>query len=357
MSATSVRYKRSVDPVYTDGRDIDIEVAELTGEAGHQKADGSGDKHLKEDAWTWSALPEPKPADPTYYERPLLNESVWSWAVPAYYYIGGLAGGALVIAAAVQLKRPKRFERLIKRCHLIGFIGCCVSGALLVYDLGRPARFLNMLRVFRPTSPMNVGAWILTGTSGAAFTAVTLRDFAGVLGALGETAGYAAGLLGMGLATYTGVLIGNTAVPIWQASRRFLPILFAAGAATSVGSLFEIIGESPEESRITKSFGTIGEVAELTSAFLMEHHASAIPRVGRPFKRGWSAVLWRTATALAATSLVLGLLPNKTRKRELASGILGTVGSLMLRFAVDHAGNASARDPRSSFHQQRNQNA
>lgn len=352
MSSTLL-YKSSVQPVRTDGRDIDTTVAELSGEAAQQEASGAASKHLKDKAQTWTELPQPETHDPTYYDRPLLNESVWSWAIPAYYYVGGLAGGTLVLAAAVQCKRSEKFERLIKRCHWIGFIGCCISGALLVYDLGKPQRFMNMLRVFRPTSPMNMGAWILSGTSGAAFTTLLLRGREGAFGVIGEATGYAAGLTGMALATYTGVLVSNTAVPLWQASRRMLPVLFAASAITSVGSFFELLEQTPEEAQITKVFGTVGEIAELTCSIITERQASEVPRVGRPFQRGVSGVMWRTAAILTASSLLVGLLPNKTRGKTVASGVLGTLGSLLMRVAVEHAGNASARDPRASFHRQR----
>jgi len=122
----------------------------------------------------WNALPEPRRDDPTYYDRPMLKESVWEWAIPLYYYIGGLTGASLVLSAAAQLKQASALDLLIRRGHRIGFIGSLVSGGLLIYDLGKPSRFLNMLRVFRPTSPMNMGAWILAGTGASATTTAGL---------------------------------------------------------------------------------------------------------------------------------------------------------------------------------------
>ncbi len=350
---TAVRYKKSVEPVYTDGRDIDIEIAELSGEAADQQSSGSSDKHIQKLAQTWTHLPEPQPGDPTYYDRPLLNEPVWEWSIPTYYYVGGLAGAALVLAAAVQLKRSRKLERLIKRCHWIGFIGCAISGALLTYDLGRPSRFFNMLRVFRPTSPMNIGTWILCGAGATSMTTVVFRGRRGMFGSIGECTGYASGILGMALATYTGVLVSNTAVPVWQESRRVLPVLFAASAMTSVGSAFELFLESEPERRITKAFGSIGQLAEIAAAMVTEKQVSVIPRVGRPLKRGLSGAMWKTAAILTATSFVIGLLPNRSRGKRIGAGVLGTLGSLLMRFAVERAGAASARDARASFHQQR----
>jgi len=210
-------------------------------------------------------------------------------------------------------------------------------------------RFLNMLRVFRPTSPMNMGAWILSATGGTAFVTVALRRHRGVVGAIGEMFGMVSGIFGLGLATYTGVLVANTAVPVWQASRRALPALFGSSAVASLGCAFDAFGlKTP-----ANAFGIIGRSAELVAGFCMEREASGVPRVGRPLKRGLSGVMFRTSTLLTAVSLALALWPNATRKRKMVSGVLGSLGSLLMRFSVEAAGKASARDSRASFQRQR----
>jgi hypothetical protein len=283
----------------------------------------------------------------------MLKEPVWGWAVPLYYYVGGLTGASLLLGAAAQVTRSEESRTLIQRCHLIGFAGSVLSGALLVYDLGKPSRFLNMLRVFRPTSPMNIGAWILSGTGATATGALLLRGRTGWLNIPGELLGYAAGVFGAGLATYTGVLVANSAIPIWQESRKALPVLFGSSALASVGCSFDIFTENAGERRITNAIGNVGRVAEIVAGTLMEHHASAVPRVGRPFRRGLSGAMWRTAELLTAASLLLSLAPNGTRRSRVAAGLLGTAGSLLLRCTVAHLGTVSARDSKASFHQQR----
>lgn len=347
------RYKKSVEPVHTDGRDIDLDVAVLSGEAASQESSGSSDKHIKGMSQVWEKVPQPEVGDPTYYDRPLLNEPVWEWVIPLYYYAGGVTGAGLALGAATQVLGPKNAARLIRRCHWMGSIGACASGALLVFDLGRPSRFLNMLRVFRPTSPMNMGAWILSGTAAASATAILLYGRRGELGIAGSVCSLGAGIFGLGLATYTGVLVANTAVPLWQESRRMLPALFGSSAMSSVGSLFEILDGTTEERRIAKTFGAIGQLAEVAVAVVMEQQASVVPRVGEPLKRGLSGFMWKSAAALTITSAVLGLFPQRSRGKRIAAGVLGTLGSLMMRYAVAHAGVVSARDARASFHQQR----
>jgi formate-dependent nitrite reductase membrane component NrfD len=352
MSA-AIRYAKTVDPIHTDGRDIDIDVAELVGEAAGQQASGKAGEHIQSMAQPWRQILKPKRTDPTYYDRPMLNKPIWEWAIPTYYYVGGLTGASLVLGAAAQVIDGPANEELIAHCHLVGFAGAVVSGALLTYDLGRPERFLNMLRVFRPTSPMNMGAWILTGAGAMVTGAFLLRKRRGWLGTVGYVCGYAAGFFGAALATYTGVLISNTAIPLWQESRRVMPLLFGASAVTSVGSLFELLPENPKGRRITKAFGIAGEVAELTASALVEQQVSAVPRVARPLRRGWSGFLWKAALGCTAISLLAGTAPKQTRNRQLAAGLLGTIGSLLMRFAMERAGSVSASDPRASFHLQR----
>ena len=351
MSDMATRYPDSVDPTRTDGRDINREVAELSGEAGSQVTCGSIDEHPGSVVKAWNALPEPQQDDPTYYDRPLLQESVWEWAIPLYYYVGGLTGASLVLSAAAQARQSSELDLLIRRGHRIGFIGCLVSGGLLIYDLGRPSRFLNMLRVFRPTSPMNMGAWILSGAGASVTGALFFRGPAGRF--FGGVFGLLAGVFGLGLSTYTGVLVANSAIPIWQESRKALPILFGSSALASLGCTFDIFCERSEERRITNLIGNVGRAGELAAAMVMERQASAVPRVGRPFKCGISGLMWRGAALLTFASLVVSTLPNRTRKSRIAAGLLGTAGSLLLRTTVEHLGTASARDARASFHLQR----
>ncbi len=280
----------------------------------------------------------------TYYDRPLLKAPVWEWMVPAYYYVGGLTGASLVLGAAAQLGDERSRTALIRRSHWIGFVGCSVSGILLIADLGRPERFLHMLRVFRPTSPMNMGVWILTASSGAA---------AGALLRGGGPFGYLAGLCGAALATYTGVLVGNSAIPIWQQARRVLPILFGFSAMASSGSAFRLFAQSSEERRISGLFVAAGQVAELAAAFALEQRVSVVPRVRRPLKHGRSGAMWQAATVLTAASLLITLLPGKGRKKRIAAGVLGTLGSALMRFSIAALGTASALDARASFDSQR----
>lgn len=171
----------------------------------------------------------------SYYDLPLLKPPVWTWEVPTYFFVGGAAGAAAVIAVAAQVTGAD--GKLVRDARWIAAIGANLSTPLLIADLGRPERFLNMLRVFKPQSPMSVGAWTVAVFGGSSTGAVLapwkpLRDlFAGV-----------AALSGLGMATYTGVLLGATANPLWKEHVRMLPVHFAASGLGSAVSLLELRG-------------------------------------------------------------------------------------------------------------------
>jgi formate-dependent nitrite reductase membrane component NrfD len=349
-----LRYEHTASPIATDGRDIHADLGLLVGEAGGQRT-GPEEAHTRSVSQAWAELPEPLPQDPTYYDRPLLKAPVWKlYYIPTYYYVGGLAGASLALGAAAQLDRSAELNRMIRRCHWIGIIGSTIGAALLIADLGRPMRFLFMLRVFRPTSAMNLGAWVLAVAPTAAVTAgIFTRSEHSGLRLLGESAGYTAGIFGLALATYTGVLVAESAIPFWHEGRRALPLLFGASAAASAGSLFDLLFTLPRACRITRTFGIVGRVTELAAARLLEHDVKAIPQVGKPLESGLSAILWRGAEVLTAASLFFALLPRQSRRKRVAAGVFGTAGSLLMRYAVHECGVASARDPRASFYAQR----
>src|SRR5581483_4524069 len=217
LTPPRVLYPESVDPVPTDGRDVDRGIATLDGEGAQQEI-RRGDERLH------GIAPSPWPATPgaespaTYYGRPMLKPSVWSADIPIYYFLGGTAGAAMALGAALQLAAPRGrrdLRRISAICHWTGIAGSTAGAAFLIKDLGRPSRFIYMMRVFRPTSPMNLGTWILGAAAPAALATGLFINRGGFLGAAGEVAGYISGVFGAALAGYTGVVVSNTAVPVW----------------------------------------------------------------------------------------------------------------------------------------------
>lgn len=314
----------------------------------------SSEGTARSDVWPGKPSDAPSAPDgPTYYERPVLKDPVWIWAVPAYFFTGGAAGAAAVLGAAAQAADRRGLHGLVKRCRSLAAVGSAVGAVLLVHDLGRPERFLNMLRVFRPTSPLSVGSWVLAAAVPLMAGAALASDADGPLDGVGNAAGYGAGALGLPLAGYPAVLLSNTAVPVWNESRRSLPTLFVASAIASAASLLELTRLNTREQRIVRRFGLAGKVAELAATLAVEREASRIETVGRPLKEGQSGSLLRTGKVLTGVSLGLSILPGKGALKRTASALLGVAGALALKFGIFHAGQASTRDPRATFRQQR----
>lgn len=274
----------------------------------------------------------------TYHDQPLLKEPVWIWSVPAYFYAGGLAGAASVLGAVAQVLDRDGLGRLVSRCRLVAAAASTAGAVLLVQDLGRKGRFLNMLRVVRPTSPMSVGSWVLAGSGGAAGAAALLRNHP-----WGDAAALAAGGLGLPLAGYTAVLLTNTAVPVWNQSRRALPVLFVSSAVTSLVSVLELTDLDGHEVGVVRRLGLVSRLAELAAGVAVEAEAG---EAGGPYRAGLSGALFKAAQACIIGSLVTAALGRRRRSLRSAAGVLGTAGSVALRFGVFHAGRASARASR-----------
>lgn len=304
-----------------DGRFIDTSLATLDGEA--------------------SRLRPPEFAPVLTSVPPPIKPPVWIWSIPVYFFVGGIGGAAMTMGMAAQVFGGRGLARFDQRCRWTGAIAGGIGTALLIYDLGRKTRFLMMLRVFRPTSPMSVGSWVL-----ALATPLSLASAVLPVCALSHMAGIGAGILGIPLATYTGVLIGTTAVPLWSATRRALPILFGASAVVSMAALFEFFPLDARERRIVHRFGTAGRVAEIAASMALERDARSVPGAARPLRDGFSGALWNAATIFAISGLAVALLPGNHRAKRVASGVLGLVGGLCVRLSVFYAGKRSAREAR-----------
>jgi hypothetical protein len=287
----------------------------------------------------------------TYHEMPVLKEPVWKAWIPTYFFVGGVAGVSAALGATADLVAARRREsgswaQLVRSARTVAALGCVASAGLLIADLGRPARFLHMLRVFRPTSPMNVGTWILSA-AGAATTASVLLPRR-----LARASGLVAGPLGLAMTSYTAVLLANTAVPVWLHGRRTLPPLFVASAAGAAADVLELasVGRGGGR-RAVRVLGAVGKVAELAAGFAYERELSGPgPVVVRALRTGRAGALWQAARLATAASVVLARLGEPGR---VAGALVGLAGSLALRFAVVAAGKASARDPRATFEPQR----
>ena len=282
------------------------------------------------------------PGEADYYGLPLLKAPVWTWEIPAYFFVGGAAGAAAVIGAAGRATGAP--PALVRDARWIAAAGAILSPPLLISDLGRPERFLNMLRVFKLQSPMSVGAWTLVAFSNAA-AAAAFADYAHratngrlpvkVLGDAAEVLSAATGLV---LSTYTGVLIGATAIPVWSKNVRVLPIHFGMSGLGSAVSILELLGH---RHRALNALGIGAAAVETAIGVTLEYRGD--PGL-EPVKRGSSGGLVRLGGLLSGpVPLALRLLGGTRPSVRRAAAISTIAGSLLTRIGWIAAGRKSAR--------------
>jgi Polysulphide reductase, NrfD len=274
----------------------------------------------------------------SYHGQPVLKEPVWSWEIPCYMYTGGLTGAASGLAFLSELRGN---DLLARRAWAAAMLGAAASPVLLISDLGRPRRFLNMLRMFKITSPMSVGSWILVAVGSSAPIAA-LDAWTGVIPG-GFYARRIAALFGLPLATYTGALISNTAIPVWHKAHRMLPFVFGSGAAMSAGAATVMLAP-PAAAAPARRLALAGAAAGLATSELMER---ALGDQGEPYEQGAARRFRRVSRAAgAAGGLLLATRGRSSRAAAVASGLLLSAAALSTRWSVFKAGFQSAADPK-----------
>jgi Polysulphide reductase, NrfD len=292
----------------------------------------------------------------SYYGRPVIKEPVWQAPdVAGYLFFGGLAGASSVLAAAAHLSGHRELARAAK-VSALGAIS--LSAAALVHDLGRPARFANMLRVFKPSSPMSVGSWLLAGY-GPVAGAAAVSELTGILPAAGTAATLGAGLLGPAIATYTAALICDTAVPSWHAGYREMPYVFVGSAASAAGGL-GLLATAPGAAEPARKLAVLGAGVELVAKRRLISRLAATPGLessrglAEPYEVGRTGIVLRLAEALTAGGLAGAVLGRRSRALSALSGASLLAASALTRFGIFEAGLASARDPKYTIVPQRN---
>jgi formate-dependent nitrite reductase membrane component NrfD len=282
----------------------------------------------------------------SYYGKPIINPPVWEERdIAGYLFAGGLAGASSIVAAGAELTGRPRMARRSKLCAAAALATSLVA---LVHDLGRPSRFLNMLRVFKPTSPMNVGSWLL-GIYGPLNGAAVASDVLGVAPRAGRAASVGAGAFGAGVAAYTSALIANTAVPAWHEGHRELPFVFV-GSAASGGAGFALVAAPPDESGPARRMAIAGAAGELVAELLMERR---LGMVAEALHAGQAGRRLTAAKALTAAGALGAALSSRSRVAAALSGASLLAGSALTRFGLFEAGMASARDPKYTVAPQR----
>src|SRR5919199_242871 len=272
----------------------------------------------------------------SYYGRPVIKEPTWEPDIAWYFFAGGLAGASSGLAFVARLSGN---DRLARRALLAALGGATVSPVLLVRDLGRPDRFYNMLRVFKPTSPMSMGTWILTSFGPSAGIAAA-GDVLGIFPRLGRFfEGVAA------------VLVADTSVPVWHEARGELPLIFAASSAASAGA-FAMMFTPIEDAGPARRLAIGGALLELGAAQVMERRLGEL--LAEPYHQGEAGRFDKLAKVFSGLGAgVTAFAGRKRRSAAIAGGALMLAGAACERWSVFRAGFQSARDPKYTVMSQR----
>jgi hypothetical protein len=273
----------------------------------------------------------------TYHGQPVIKEPVWTWEIPLYFFTGGMAGASAGLAYLCEWRHN---DVLARRAWAVSLAAVSASPALLTSDLGVPLRFLNMLRMFKVTSPMSVGSWVLSA-SGATTGLAAVNAWTGWFPKTSRLARPAAAMFGLPLSTYTAALIANTAVPVWHEARRLLPFVFGSGAAFSAGAAAVVV-TPPEDAGPARRLAVAGAALELGMEQLMERRLGELDEVYKQGPAGKFARLARVSTVAGAALVARG---TKSRTASMLGGALLCAGAVSTRWSIFKAGFQSAADP------------
>jgi formate-dependent nitrite reductase membrane component NrfD len=287
-------------------------------------------------------LTEPR----SYYDQPVIKRPTWTWEVPVYFFTGGVAGAS---AGLAYLSGVRGNDVLARRAWITAAGAIAMSPPLLISDLGRPTRFLNMLRMFKVTSPMSVGSWILSA-SGTAMAVAAVNELTGLFPRASRVARPASALAGLPLSTYTAALIANTAVPVWHEGRRWLPFVFGSGAALSAGAV-SVAVTPVEHARPARRLALAAAVVEVASKEVMQRR---IGEAGEPYEHEAAGRFGNLSRAcIVAGATLLARRGGSSRSAAVVAGGLLCAGALSARMSILRAGCQSAADPKYAVGPQR----
>jgi len=307
-------------------------------------------------------------------EPGLLKSADWPLLIDLYFYLGGIAGGAFVIATIANLLDSQRYRDVVRVGYYLAFLTILPGPIFLIVDLGMPSRALHMFLVSKPDptigmsailvgpfhfkffSPMNVGAWGLNGFALLAFLgalAVFLEDTKrSDLSGLKRWAGIIGSLFGLFVAAYPGVLLGATARPLFVSAHwlgaLYLAVSGATGAA-AIALILSLLGGQAREAlsrlmRVT-AFALIIALVAL-ALFLVSVSGAGSVRVSQALalllSGPYSLTFWLGAVVIGLVApLVLqfgGAIKKATPGLVALVSVLVLVGGFLMKYVIFSAG-------------------
>ena len=301
-----------------------------------------------------------------YYDHPVVRRPVWTWEVPAYFWFGGMGAGAFVTASLAQNLGTDDDRRIAADGYYVAAAAVIPCAPLLIADLGRPDRFHHMLRIFKPLSPMNLGAWTLTGFTPLAFARAAshaadsglLRGPLRILARLvpRRLVELGGSLLGLTLAGYSGVLLGATNVPLWAKSKLLGGVFMASALSSGSAAVTLQAARCGAPDATLHRLGTLESAASLGEMAIIAGYLVQSGKAARPLTRGrYAAPFWLAAMGTGALlPLILHRFAGRRHGRTLqslsaAAAVCTIAGSLALRWSIFEAGKDSSEDQSASF--------
>lgn len=303
-------------------------------------------------------LDQNSPASRGYYGLPVLKKPIWRWEIWSYFFLGGLAAGSFVVASLALVFGDRGDRAIVRAGYLISAVAMLLCPPLLIKDLGRPGRFLNMLRVVKPQSPMSLGIWGLLGFSACVFPMALKQIFVDderlaklIPGQFLATVG---SVVGCFIGGYTGVLLSTTSVPLWSRSRFLGPTFLASALSAAVSAIVLVLtlGRSISPASLRKlerleRFALAGETIAL-AGFLGETSWAAKPLV-EPKQHGRAFIAGAVILGIVVPSLATLGGADRTRPSLILSSLAALIGGLFLRYSIVSGGRSSAEDPEATF--------
>lgn len=297
----------------------------------------------------------------SYYGLAPLKPAPWAWKVSTYLFVSGLAGAAQVIAAAADRAGGTQARPIVRDARIMAAAGGLVGAVLLVADLRTPQRWYNMLRIFRPTSPMSIGTYLLSsfGAATAFTTLAELFDGESRLGRLARAAGdraqIPAALAGAGMTTYTAALLASTSTPAWAAAPRPLGVQFASSAVASGAAALSLAGRCRGDERNADSLDRLAMIASglhvaATLAAESERRALGVGPEPSTSDRGRRLLDIAVAGAVPLACLATNRLSGgRLRQLSVVASLAILAGNYLARSSTLATGNRSAESPHDYF--------
>lgn len=299
-----------------------------------------------------SATPE-RVSESGYYGLPILKRPFWKWEIALYFFAEGISAGSFILCTVADVVGNGRLHALIPRGRFLSFATLLPCPPLLIVDLGRPERFLHMLRIFKRTSPMNHGAWALSGYGAFSALAAAL-ELPMLRGLRRFIPTRLAGVLGMPFAltmvSYPGVLLSTTSIPVW-AKTNFLGPLIACSSMSSAAAALALCNYGSEHGDSHRAIAKFEDVAAAAETVALGAYLVSARKATRPLYKGKQSKLFMWGAIVAG--LIAPAILRRSRSKSVRSGLaplLTLAGSLALKWSITYAGQESALDVELAVH-------